>query len=313
MVRLPVVWLLPLLCIASCGFTASDSLSAAEGQFESTARGVWLRHPFTVRTEDTLSLDVCIPDGLTPGAPGVIFVHGGAFSTGSMDAGPHVALLDTLVAHGIPCVRISYRLSMADRGFGCDVSSSEKQAAVMMAGEDLAAAYRWLESSPLPLPERWIAVGSSAGAETVMWSGYGSAALPWAGIVSFSGAIVDSIIPSSDAPPYFGVHGTCDKVVPAGHAIHRGCPPGEPDAWMLCGGLCWGNRMQDAGCIARIHAYCGGTHGVCNSAMLDSELQQDLIDWIIRPDARLSSEVQCRMEDGTTLTGLDQSCPEPCQ
>ncbi len=313
MVRLPVFWLFSLLCIASCGITASNSLSTENGGIESLPRGTWVRYPYAVRTEDTMSLEVCIPDGVTTGIPGVIFVHGGAFITGSMDTGPHVSLLDTLVAHGIPCVRISYRLSMADRGFGCDIPASEKQAAVMLASDDLAAAHQWLAESRLPLPEQWIAMGSSAGAETVMWSGYGSAPLPWAGIVSFSGAIVDSITPFSNAPPYFGVHGTCDKVVPPDHAIHRGCNPAESDVWMLCGGLCWGARLQDEGGNAHIHAFCGGMHGVCNSAMLDGHLQQDLIQWITRPEVRLSSGVRYRMEDGTMLAGPDQSCPSPCQ
>ncbi len=312
MAGLPVHWLLPFLVVVSCTLAGTGHPIPFEQKSKPEPPGAWTRFAYSVHGLDTLFLEVkTAPQG--DRAPGVIFIHGGGFSSGTMDAGPHVDLLDTLVAHGITCTRISYRLSMADRGFGCDVPSAEKQAAVMLANQDLTAAIHWLKQSELKLPGEWVAMGSSAGGETAMWAAYGDRMLPWAGVAAFSGAIVDSILPRHDAPPFFGVHGTCDGIVPSGQSVHRGCAPEDPGAWMLCGSLCWGERMTEAGLPSLTRACCGEDHAVCNSAMLDPEIQAELISWLLSPEVRSRSNRRIKLDGSSVFVDEPQGCPSPCQ
>ncbi|MBL6645125.1 MAG: carboxylesterase family protein [Flavobacteriales bacterium] len=261
---------------------------------------------------DTLLLDLRIPSAVSANAPGVVFVHGGGFSQGMRDRGAHTILLDSLATQGIASASISYRLTMKGKGFGCDVPSNEKQDAVEAAAEDLMSALDWLGTAPaaLNLPEDWVAMGSSAGAETAMWAGYGEHPDAWLGVVAFSGAITDTLTLPKNPPPFFAVHGRCDDVVPPNRNLHRSCRESDAGGWWLCGGLCWAERIMDAGGQATTREYCQGDHMVCNSAMLDPVLRLDLIRWLTEMGREQNIQQAFQSSEGRFLPG---PCPDPCQ
>lgn len=301
---------LHLLLFFTCGAAPqTDTGPDCCGQ-DGLSDSLFQTHVYSINGADTLMLDLRMPVRKVPGSPGVIFLHGGGFSQGQRDRGPHVQLLDTLCAKGIVSASISYRLTMTGKGFGCQVPALEKQGAVATAAEDLNAARSWLELADPQLPKSWIAMGSSAGAEAAMWAGFGLAENRYAGVVAFSGAIADSAAVDASAPPFFGVHGTCDEVVPPNQAIHRRCGAEDPGAWALCGGMCWAERMAAQGRPAHFHGYCGGDHAVCNAAMTDSALTAALIAWIVQPELHTSQFLGMKTEGG--IFAENQDCP-PCQ
>jgi len=259
-----------------------------------------------------LELDLRLPESPTPNHPGVVFIHGGGFQTGRKDATPNRHFLDALADSGIISASISYRLTRADRGFGCDVPIHEKQEAVRLAAEDLMKALDWLETHPRSAswPGDWVAAGSSAGAETALYAGYVDSPLRWKGILSFSGALDASARPPSHGPALFAVHGTCDRVVPPRVDIHRFCSEDSPGAWPLIGGIAWADSLRSRGTSAWTWSQCGGDHMVCNTAMQDHSVQAMVLEW-------LSGKGESQRDvvvglDGQRLKSGRSSCPQPC-
>lgn len=274
--------------------------------------GDWTKesHVYRIAEANTLMLDLRLPH-CPPSAPGIVFVHGGGFQSGRRDSGPASAWLDSMAAAGICSASISYRLSMKEQGFGCDVSIPDKRRAVMLAAEDLLSALDWLEArTGIGYPEHWMAAGSSAGAETALWSGYVQAPQRWAGVISFSGALESGTECPDAAPPLFAVHGTCDRVVPPFEAIHRGCPPQTVGAWPLVGGLAWGDSLRHAGGLAATWAVCGGDHMVCNEAMENPYVREKLIQWM--QDPATHSATWSSNKEGLLMDQGSSSCPHPC-
>ncbi len=302
----PVRWFPFLFLVVACNTTHSQPDTLLHPVVHQST------HLYQIWEGDSLFLDLRIPDPTLGDTPGVLFLHGGGFSQGHRSRGPHVDFLDSLASKGIPSASISYRLTRAGLGFGCDVAAAEKKATVEMAGQDLMAALDWLLSSPLLLPKEWAAAGSSAGAEAALWAGYGLDPQQWIGVISFAGALSQEINVTDSAPPLFAAHGTCDRVVPPGEGIHRGCQKEAPGAWMLCGGLCWAEQLSAHGIGSSSYAYCGGEHGVCNTAMLDSALQASLVAWLVRPERRRATSRVRVSSDGDHLEG-EGTCPQPCQ
>lgn len=268
-------------------------------------------HCYYEGNDSVLHLDLRLPDHPLTDAPGLIFVHGGGFSSGSRDQGAQMEMLDRLAESGIISASISYTLSMKERGFGCDVPSSDKQAAVERAARELVVARDWLESSGLPVPREWVAMGSSAGAETALWAGYGMGNRSWAGIVSLSGALGDTVSLPAAPPPLFAVHGQCDAVVPPGKDLHRGCASSDLGAWSLCGGPCLADRLRNGGHPAWSVTWCGGEHGVCNAAMKDPLVHLALFNWLTSDEIRASSAVKLCMQ-GAMDWSDGQACPSSC-
>jgi len=257
-----------------------------------------------------LSLDIRLPNRYNPTLPGLIFIHGGGFSAGTRNAEPVQSFLDSMASRGVISASISYALTRKGRGFGCQVPVEEKREAVRHAGEDLIDALHWIQSQDNKWPSDWIAVGSSAGAEAALWSGYLSAPQAWSGIVSFSGALDGQAKVPQYAPPLFAIHGACDRVVPSGRSIHRQCRNDDVGAWELCGGLCWADSLRAAGFSATTWTECTGGHGVCNSAMMDKRVQDALFEWMtLLPEGKN----ECWSNTQGTLARNERTkCPQPC-
>ena len=292
-----------LLCLSLALFRAEESVALTAFQRET--------HLYAERESGPLYLDLRIPDAMAP-SPGVVFVHGGGFQMGTRDSAPVTQFLDALAAAGIPSASISYRLSMTGRGFGCDVPIADKRRAVALAGEDLEDALTWLEEQPdrKGWPSSWVAAGSSAGAETALWSGYVHAPDRWAGVLSFSGALDASTLPLSTAPPLLAVHGQCDALVPFGADLHHFCPQDSPGAWALIGGPAWADSLRRVSVPASTWVQCGGSHRVCTSAMSNPEVVDRVTQWLLQGGGEdwdvLVDTAGHRLQAGRS------SCPQPC-
>ena len=70
--------------------------------------------------------------------PLVVFVHGGGFSTGKRDSWHANHFAHRLARRGYAVASVSYRLTMKDVGFGCEVSATEKKGAIDNASMDLS-------------------------------------------------------------------------------------------------------------------------------------------------------------------------------
>jgi len=269
-------------------------------------------HVYQVLGADTFQLDLRQPERPSRNCAGLVFIHGGGFQGGRKDTPTASEFLDSLAKRGIPSASISYRLTMAGRGFGCDIPTEDKRNAVAAAGADVLAALDWLESSPLLASHAtgWVVAGSSAGAETALWSGYVDAPDRWNGVISFSGALDATALPSSTAPPLFALHGVCDALVPIGADIHHFCPEDQVGAWPLIGGPAWADSLRSTGLTAWTWTQCGGGHEICNSAMLNPHVQRLLIEWLEGGHAH-NLDV-CVDQDGSSLSGGRTSCPHPC-
>lgn len=269
-------------------------------------------HVYRILGEDTLRLDLRQPARPRADCAGLVFIHGGGFQGGRRDAPVASQFLDSLAKVGIASASISYRLSMAGRGFGCDVPTEDKRNAVATAGADALAALNWLESSALLASHStgWVVAGSSAGAETALWSAYVDAPDRWKGVVSYSGALDAATQPLLSSPPLFALHGMCDALVPVGADLHHFCPEDQAGAWPLIGGPAWADSLRTAGRTAWTWTQCDGGHGVCNSAMLNPDVQRLLLDWLAGGHAR--NRDACVKKDGTLLPQGRSSCPHPC-
>ena len=268
-------------------------------------------HTYVVRGNDSLQLDLRMPQPPAVQGTGIVFLHGGGFQTGSRDARPVAAFLDAMAGQGIPSASIDYRLTMAGRGFGCDIPTEEKRRAVRIAAEDAHAALNWLVSADdWPLPKNgWVIAGSSAGAEAALFAAYCATPTPWQGAMSFSGALDAAIRPDSLHPPLFAIHGTCDPLVPVGAALHHFCPNDAPGAWSLIGGPAWADSLNTVGVPSWTHRTCGGGHLICNTGMLDPGVQTMVVQW-------LSGHWSAPLDVTVDLNGARHqgraSCPQPC-
>ena len=269
-------------------------------------------HVYAHRETGPLALDLRLPLTDSPCPMGVVFVHGGGFQMGTRDSETVTAFLDTLARAGVVSASISYRLSMQGRGFGCDVPTADKRHAVALAGEDLEEALTWLESQHQRegWPAQWVAAGSSAGAETAMWSGYVHAPERWAGVLSISGAVDATAYPTAAAPPLLALHGQCDALVPMGADIHHFCPKDSPGAWALIGGPAWADSLSAVGVSASTWVQCGGGHGVCNTAMSNPAVLDLILEWL---QSGGQTERRWWEADGRLpLQVGGSSCPQPC-
>ncbi len=291
-----------LLFLATTSWVAQLSV-AKEARIET--------HIYAEVDGETLELDLRVPQVRTPDAPGVVFLHGGGFQSGRRDVEPVVHFLDALADAGIASASISYRLTMAGRGFGCDVPSREKQSAVEAAASDAARALTWLQArtAEASLPTRWVIAGSSAGAEAALWSAYSRVPNQWTGAMSFSGALDAGIQARAMAPPLLAVHGTCDPLVPVGRDLHHFCSEEDPGAWLLVGGPAWADSLRSVGVTAWTRRACGAGHSVCNSALIHPEVKAMAIHWL-RHGLEDNADVFVDAR-GEPLQG-GESCPQPC-
>lgn len=180
-------------------------------------------------------LDLCTPVGERR-ETGLIFIHGGGFSSGKRDAMRSYCRL--LAQGGFPSVTISYRLTSQGHAFPA-------------ALQDVSAAVAWMRANSKRLgidPDKIVLIGYSAGGTLALSTGLANGA-DVAGIVSIAGisdfAEVRRVTPhrklkqdidaylggapaaaaspisqvSRGDPPVLLFHGKSDKLVPVAQSV----------------------------------------------------------------------------------------------
>lgn len=163
--------------------------------------------------------------------PTVLFMFGGGFIKGTRDDESYNSWFKMLTDNGYRVISIDYRLGLkgSDKVGIAQVNVLDK--AIHMAVEDLFSATNFIIENADQLgidPSNIVVSGSSAGAITVMQAEYEianstswSSVLPqgfnYAGVMSFSGAILSrkGKIKYENTPcPTMMLHGTADRLVP---------------------------------------------------------------------------------------------------
>lgn len=163
--------------------------------------------------------------------PTVMFMFGGGFIDGSRDDEDYLEWFRQMTDNGYRIISIDYRLGLkgSDKVGIAQVNVLDK--AIHMAVEDLFSATEFIIENADALgvdPYNIVISGSSAGAISVMqaeyeianrtaWASVLPAGFNYAGVMSFSGAILsrEGLVDFKTEPcPTLMLHGTADELVP---------------------------------------------------------------------------------------------------
>lgn len=163
--------------------------------------------------------------------PTVMFMFGGGFIDGSRDDEDYLEWFRQMTDNGYRIISIDYRLGLkgSDKVGIAQVNVLDK--AIHMAVEDLFSATEFIIENADALgvdPYNIVVSGSSAGAISVMqaeyeianrtaWASVLPAGFNYAGVMSFSGAILsrEGLVDFKTEPcPTLMLHGTADELVP---------------------------------------------------------------------------------------------------
>lgn len=226
----------------------------------------------TLTYEDTLGMDVFIPQDGKAARPLLIYVHGGGFSGGERDLPNHLEFCERYAERGWVTATISYHLMMKGQSFGCDQPVQNKINTFYVSARNIHQAVAYLLSKKDELaidPSRVVIAGSSAGAEAVLhaayWKKTRDGMLPndfkYAGVISMAGALLDQRwITAQTAIPTALFHGTCDNLVPYANAPHHYCAADQTGFMMLYGSYAVAMRLKELNQPYFLMTDCGGGH-----------------------------------------------------
>lgn len=254
--------------------------------------------------KDTLQLDFySLSDGFKAERPLLVLMHGGGFASDNHDRDQEVAFCRQMASHGYAVASINYRLTRKNDPFSCECSTEEKMKSFVMGSEDLAAAINFLIGRDELAFDRQqiVLVGSSAGAETALHSTFMKdhylfkhiPEIPVAGLVSFSGAMVNSAyITAKNAVPVLLIHGKKDLLVPPGTAPHHFCSEDSTGYLMLDGPETLVQKMKDLN-TSYIYAFDPeGGHEVADEAFLETAWVKKFVDQVIIDDEFLQLTIE---------------------
>lgn len=201
-----------------------------------------------------LKLDFYTPKSIKSNYPLVIYVHGGGFSAGKKDEKYIIDFAKFLASRGYAVASISYRLTMKQKGFGCNTNSVDKIRAFDTTSEDISYAIQYIikKNKKFKINSNQIILsGSSAGAEAILHLAYvyDNKVLPkkfkFSGIISMSGAITSiNNITQKTAIPTQLFHGILDNLVPYDSAPHHFCNTNDIGYLPLYGSKSIANRLE---------------------------------------------------------------------
>lgn len=223
--------LLIIAAITMAGIT-SEAMLAQEHSI--TPDGTYL---FVQRDTCDLFMDVYNPAGGSSTTvfgiekPTVIFMFGGGFIGGTRDDADYHKWFRQLTENGYRVISIDYRLGLKGSNKVGVAQVNVLDKAIHMAVEDLFSATNFILDNADQFgvrPDNIVISGSSAGAITVMqaeyeianntaWASVLPAGFNYAGVMSFSGAILSregKVDFKKDPCPTLMLHGTADKLVP---------------------------------------------------------------------------------------------------
>lgn len=202
--------------------------------------------------------------------PLLICVHGGGFQVGKRDSKGLEYFCKRMASRGYAAISVSYRLTMKDIGFDCEISPEQKMGAIDSATIDVLMAIKKVLSEPSNFKideSKIILLGSSAGAETVLNLAYNTDyteeidGVKFAGVVSLAGALTDiNSITFENVIPTQMIHGTGDALVPYSVAAHHYCDGKESDELMLYGPAVMAPRLKGLNAPYYLYTIYGGTH-----------------------------------------------------
>jgi acetyl esterase/lipase len=274
-----IICLLLFQCIALllCESRACSAQNELPRAFHPTVQVEKNTYCYAIDDTASLDLDLYMPAQVNRQLlPVVLFVHGGGFYTGSRNEASIEHFCDSLARAGFAVANISYRLTLEgdDLKFSCKQALAKKIAAIDAAATDLKRATAWLlaYADSLGLDSaRFVASGSSAGAEAVLHAAYQQGQLnanfgipknfKYQAIMAFAGAVLDTTMLRERAVPTLLYHGTCDALVPYGTALHHYCDPSAPGAMRLHGSHTIFEVLRSANQTVRLVTRCRGQHG----------------------------------------------------
>lgn len=250
--------------------------------------------------------------------PAVLFMFGGGFIKGTRDDESYNSWFKMLTDNGYRVISIDYRLGLkgSDKVGIAQVNVLDK--AIHMAVEDLFSATNFIIDNADQLgidPSNIVVSGSSAGAITVMQAEYEianstswSSVLPqgfnYAGVMSFSGAILSrkGKIKYENTPcPTMMLHGTADKLVPYNQIAFFNLG--------FYGGGKLVDRLKKYGCNYNMYHFIDYGHEIAGSMYSTLDLQLKFLEnnvmqnkkrlvetWISDPDVWKGAGPQSRKE-----------------
>ncbi len=263
----------------------------------------------TYTYSDTLQLDVYTSKkDKIDSRPLILLVHGGGFGSGKRDNPLEKKFCTKMAGKGYVVASMSYRLLRKNKGFGCTVPASEKIETFLTATEDILKAADLLVKNAVDLrvdPNTIILAGSSAVAEAVlntvfMKNQYRFKKLPYgeigfSGVISFSGAVVDSeYISSETALPSMFFHGKKDKLVPFATAPHHYCDPDKLGYLMLDGPESIVKKLEDLNTSYLLAVDPIGNHDWANLAYEYTDIIAEFIEKTIIKRRMVQTKMEIR-------------------
>ncbi len=216
---------------------------------------------YATKNGKDLVIDLYQPENTKEKSPLIIFMHGGGFSGGSPTNPQEVKFAKMAASKGYTAGLISYRLTRKGQSFGCNFKAQGKMETFRAAAEDFMDAVNFMikRSEKFHIdPERIIAGGSSAGAETVLNAIYNPKLMfeekenyleiKFSAVISLAGAMVDvRYLTEKNAVPGILFHGTADRLVPYETAPHHYCKENQPGYLILDGSASIVKKLEELG------------------------------------------------------------------
>jgi para-nitrobenzyl esterase len=235
-----------------------------------------------------LKLDFYRPKKIRRNYPLIVYVHGGGFSGGKRDESYITNFANFLTQRGYAVASISYRLTMKEKGFGCNTNAIDKINAFNAASEDISFALQYILKKQRRFKINTTKItlaGSSAGAEAVLHLAYvyENNILPkdfkFAGIISMAGALIsDNNINLKTAIPTQLFHGTSDKLVPYNKAPHHYCSKNDVGYLPLYGAKAIADKLKSLSTSYYLYAIENGDHSWNSRPMY--QCKKEILDFL---------------------------------
>ncbi|WP_296635478.1 carboxylesterase family protein [Polaribacter sp.] len=221
-----------------------------------------------IKSQKNLKLDLYQPKNNNEKKPILVYVHGGGFSSGKRNDKISKYFCQEMAKQGYIVASLSYRLTMKNIGFGCNVPASLKIKAFNEGSKDIYEAVQYLISKKEKFKineKKIILIGSSAGAETVLHLAYSKEALKnnisFAGLVAMAGAATSlKYISKETAIPTQLFHGVKDKLVPYNIAPHHYCKKTDPGYLTLYGSKAIAEKLKKLNTSYYLYTIKEGNH-----------------------------------------------------